>query len=71
MLERQANRAKARRDAAFQQAGAKLDPVGPALLRGQKPVDAFNADFAEHATIGSGRHAELLERRRLAVRASK
>jgi len=40
-----AHRAEARRDAAFDQAGAEFDPIGAGGLRGQQAIDAFDADF--------------------------
>ena len=45
LVERGAHRAEARRDAAFDQAGAQFDPVGAGGLRGQQAVNAFDADF--------------------------
>ena len=40
-----ADRAEARRNAALEKARAELDPVGAGLGGGNRPVDAFDADF--------------------------
>ncbi len=40
-----AHHAQARRQPAFEQAGAKLHPIGPRHLRRHQAINAFNADF--------------------------
>ena len=50
-LQRPPDRAEARRDPAFQQAGAELDPIAAARLRRNRPVDPLDADLEDHAWI--------------------
>lgn len=45
LVERGAHGSQARRDAAFDEAGAQFDPVGAAGLCGQKAINALDTDF--------------------------